>query len=100
MGKGSLLHFMWQLPVPTTARARGSSREANIHREDQVSLKLLNDCSSTGLKLTECREDIVNIASDKFGTHVLCKAIALRELEVSYHRLLVVSYKLRPLAAS
>jgi hypothetical protein len=28
------------------------------------------------------REEIVEIASDKFGTHVLCKAVGLRELEV------------------
>jgi len=29
------------------------------------------------------REDLVDIASDKFGTHVLCKAVAVKELEVS-----------------
>ncbi|WVR08269.1 hypothetical protein IAU60_005316 [Kwoniella sp. DSM 27419] len=29
----------------------------------------------------EIQDDIVPIASDKFGTHVLCKAIAIKELE-------------------
>jgi hypothetical protein len=29
------------------------------------------------------RERLVEIASDKFGTHVLCKAVAIKELEVS-----------------
>jgi hypothetical protein len=33
------------------------------------------------LELTP-RDEIVAIASDKFGTHVLCKAIAVDELEV------------------
>ena len=28
------------------------------------------------------RDDLVAIASDKFGTHVLCRAIAVKELEV------------------
>jgi hypothetical protein len=28
------------------------------------------------------RDDLVDIASDKFGTHVLCKAVAVKELEV------------------
>jgi hypothetical protein len=28
------------------------------------------------------RDDLVAIASDKFGTHVLCRAIAIKELEV------------------
>lgn len=29
------------------------------------------------------RPRLVDIASDKFGTHVLCKAIGIKELEVS-----------------
>ena len=33
--------------------------------------------------LIHIREELVPIASDKFGTHVLCKAVAVRELEVS-----------------
>nr|XP_031859038.1 uncharacterized protein CI109_005544 [Kwoniella shandongensis]KAA5526110.1 hypothetical protein CI109_005544 [Kwoniella shandongensis] len=31
--------------------------------------------------IKEVEEDMVPIASDKFGTHVLCKAIAMKELE-------------------
>ena len=33
--------------------------------------------------IADVRDDLVNIASDKFGTHVLCKAVAVDELEVS-----------------
>ena len=33
--------------------------------------------------IVTCRDDLVAIASDKFGTHVLCKAVAVKELEVS-----------------
>ena len=33
---------------------------------------------------TNSREDLVAIASDKFGTHVLCKAVIVKELEVSF----------------
>ncbi|ORY34951.1 armadillo-type protein [Naematelia encephala] len=31
--------------------------------------------------IKEIQHDVVSIASDKFGTHVLCKAIAVKELE-------------------
>ncbi|WRT69450.1 uncharacterized protein IL334_006436 [Kwoniella shivajii] len=31
--------------------------------------------------IKEIQEDVVSIASDKFGTHVLCKAIVIKELE-------------------
>lgn len=40
--------------------------------------------------MTKDRDDIVAIASDKFGTHVLCKAIIHRELEVSVTRSVIV----------
>ncbi|ORX37965.1 armadillo-type protein [Kockovaella imperatae] len=33
--------------------------------------------------IQEIQEDLVPIASDKFGTHVLCKAVAVKELEES-----------------
>lgn len=32
---------------------------------------------------SSAREEMVDIAGDKFGTHVLCKAIAIKELEVN-----------------
>ena len=32
--------------------------------------------------IDQIRDEIVAIASDKFGTHVLCKAISVKELEV------------------
>lgn len=33
--------------------------------------------------VTDIRDDLVAIASNKFGTHVLCRAITIKELEVN-----------------
>jgi uncharacterized protein (DUF2237 family) len=57
--------------TPRTRRhSSPRSSELEYHRVDRIRL------------LTAGRNNIVGIASHKFGTHVLCKAITFKELEV------------------